>query len=66
MNTKWILLLTTTPFLLTGCQGALWGNMAVLGITVGVFFGTPSLGRTTEANPSTSTAGASQQGAGRS
>lgn len=30
---------------LTGCQGVIWGNLFVLGITVGIFFGTLSLGR---------------------
>jgi hypothetical protein len=30
---------------LTGCSGAIWGNLVVLGITVGIFFGTLSLGR---------------------
>jgi hypothetical protein len=31
--------------LLCACQGAIWGNMAVLAITVGIFMGTLSLGR---------------------
>lgn len=30
---------------LTGCTGAIWGNLVVLGITVGIFFGTLTLGR---------------------
>lgn len=29
----------------TGCDGAFWGNMAVLGLTVGIFLGTLALGR---------------------
>ncbi len=28
-----------------GCNGAVWGNLAVLGITFGIFLGTLSLGR---------------------
>jgi hypothetical protein len=35
--------------LLGGCNGALWGNVVVLGITVGIFFGTLTLGRSTDA-----------------
>ena len=31
---------------LTGCNGAFWGNLIVLGITVGIFLGTLALGRT--------------------
>ena len=30
---------------LCACQGAVWGNLAVLAITVGIFMGTLSLGR---------------------
>ena len=30
---------------LPGCNGAFWGNVVVLGLTVGIFFGTLSLGR---------------------
>lgn len=44
---------------LTGCNGVIWGNLVVLGITVGIFFGTLSLGRasaaTRSAEASTST-----------
>ncbi len=28
-----------------GCGGVLWGNLAVLLVTLGIFFGTLSLGR---------------------
>lgn len=35
----------TAPFLLAGCSGALWGNMVVLAVSAGIFFGTLSLGR---------------------
>lgn len=41
---------------LTGCNGALWGNMMVLGVTVGIFFGTLALGRSA---PPTGSASAS-------
>ncbi len=37
------------PLLLTGCNGAFWGNLVVLGITVGIFLATLSLGRSREA-----------------
>ena len=30
---------------LGGCSGAIWGNLSVLLITCGIFFGTLSLGR---------------------
>ena len=30
---------------ITGCQGVVWGNMAVLAMSVGIFLGTLSLGR---------------------
>jgi hypothetical protein len=30
---------------LCACQGAVWGNLAVLAITVGIFMGTLTLGR---------------------
>tara|TARA_R100000988_G_scaffold62917_1_gene31532 strand:- start:111 stop:308 length:198 start_codon:yes stop_codon:yes gene_type:complete len=47
---------------LAGCQGAIWGNLVVLGITFGIFFGTLALGRTSvqsSAEASTSTSGSS-------
>lgn len=28
-----------------GCEGAIWGNLAVLAVSVGIFMGTLSLGR---------------------
>lgn len=31
--------------LVSGCSGATWGNLSVLLITFGIFFGTLSLGR---------------------
>lgn len=45
-------LLASLPVALGGCQGVVWGNMAVLGITVCLFFGTLSLGRRPPAAPS--------------
>ena len=54
----------TIAFLLlfaTGCNGALWGQVAVLAVTVGIFFSTLRLGKTetmrSRADQSTSTAG---------
>jgi hypothetical protein len=38
----WIL---SAPLLLAGCNGAVLGNLLVVGISVGIFFGTLSLGR---------------------
>lgn len=40
------------PLMLGGCQAALWGNMIALGLTVGIFFGTLSLGRTADSTRS--------------
>jgi len=31
--------------MLGGCQGALWGNLFVFAVSVGIFMGTLSLGR---------------------
>lgn len=30
---------------LSGCEGAMWGNLAVFAISLGIFVGTLSLGR---------------------
>jgi hypothetical protein len=32
-------------FVLSGCEGAMWGNLAVLAISLGIFMGTLTLGR---------------------
>lgn len=40
-----IVALSSSALFLTGCGGALWGNLLVLGITVGIFVGTLALGR---------------------
>jgi hypothetical protein len=29
----------------SGCEGAMWGNLVVLAVSVGIFMGTLSLGR---------------------
>jgi hypothetical protein len=31
--------------LVSGCQGALWGNLAMFVVAVGIFMGTITLGR---------------------
>ena len=54
------LLALTTPLLLAGCNAAMWGNLAVLGVTFGIFFGTIGLGRaadTIRTDATSSTAG---------
>ncbi|MCA9608778.1 MAG: hypothetical protein KC619_24410 [Myxococcales bacterium] len=50
--------------LLSGCNGAFWGNLLVLGITVGIFFGTLALGRSSAATASAE-ASTSTQSTGR-
>lgn len=45
-------LLVVLALALTGCNGAFWGNLIVLGVTVGIFFGTLALGRTSAATRS--------------
>lgn len=52
----------TAPLFATGCNGALWGNIAVLGITVGIFYGTLSLGRAQDAARSTADGASSTAG----
>ena len=44
MSLPFALALASAP-LLGGCNGALVGNLVVLVVTVGIFFGTLSLGR---------------------
>lgn len=53
---------------LGGCNGAFWGNLLVLGVTVGIFFGTLALGRASAATRSRSadaSASTSTQSSGR-
>jgi hypothetical protein len=40
----WILA-ALAPFAVVGCSGALYGHLAVLMLTFGIFFGTLSLGK---------------------
>ncbi len=45
-------LLVLLALSLGGCQGAFWGNLVVLGVTVGIFCSTLALGRSTTATQS--------------
>ncbi len=40
-----------TPLLVSGCNGVLWGNLGVLGVTVAIFLGTVFLGRNRTQQP---------------
>ena len=56
---------TTLSFLLAslalaGCNGAFVGNIVVLGMTVGIFFGTLSLGRNADARSAARSASGSK------
>jgi hypothetical protein len=44
---KALLPLAALPFL-ASCQGVMWGNVAVLFVTLGIFLGTITLGRPRE------------------
>ncbi len=46
---------------LMGCNGAFWGNLLVLGVTVGIFFGTLALGRASAATRSTDASSSSSR-----
>jgi hypothetical protein len=48
--TPWYLA-ALAPFAAMGCSSAYVGHAAVLALTIGIFFGTLSLGRTTSAPP---------------
>ena len=56
--------LTLLALSLGGCNGAFWGNLLVLGVTVGIFFGTLALGRASAATRSAD-ASTSTQSSGR-
>ena len=45
MKTIAIFGICALALVLGGCNGAFWGNLVVLGLTVGIFFGTLALGR---------------------
>lgn len=49
MTKKIVLSAAPLALLLGGCNGAFWGNLGVMAVTVGIFFGTLSLGRAREA-----------------
>ena len=49
--TPWYLA-ALTPFAAIGCSGAYLGHAAVVVLTLGIFLGTLSLGRTTSSSPS--------------
>jgi len=46
--------------LLSGCNAAFWGNLLVLGITVGIFFGTLALGGSSAATASAEASSSTQ------
>jgi hypothetical protein len=48
--TPWYLA-AIAPIAIAGCSGALLGHFAVLAVTLGIFFGTLSLGKTSVAAP---------------
>ena len=54
-------LLALAALALGGCNGAFWGNLVVLAVSVGIFVGTLVLGRA-----SRNAAGASASSSGRS
>ena len=45
MAARTLLLLPAMATGLSACQGAMWGNLAILAVSVGIFLGTLSLGR---------------------
>lgn len=50
---------------LTGCNGAFWGNLIVVGITVGIFLGTLALGRASAATRSADASSSTPSQSGR-
>lgn len=48
--TPWYLA-ALAPFAVVGCSGVLYGHLAVLMLTFGIFFGTLSLGRSSAEPP---------------
>jgi hypothetical protein len=51
--TPWYLA-ALAPFAAIGCSGAYLGHAAVVGLTIGIFFGTLSLGRNSNNVPPSS------------
>jgi hypothetical protein len=60
-----MLLILAVALPLGGCTAALWGNLVVLAMTVGIFVGTLSLGRAS-AEATRSTDGPDQASTSRS
>jgi hypothetical protein len=52
--TPWYLA-AIAPIFVAGCSGTLFGHVAVLAVTLGIFVGTLSLGRHTGANAAQTT-----------
>ena len=52
--TPWYLA-ALAPVAIAGCSGALLGHFAVLAVTLGIFFGTLSLGRHVPSAPASAT-----------
>jgi hypothetical protein len=44
-TSRTIAVASLSALVLCSCQGVVWGNLAVLALTVGIFLGTISLGR---------------------
>jgi len=45
MRTQHLVMALVSLTALCACQGAVWGNLAALAVSVGIFMGTISLGR---------------------
>jgi hypothetical protein len=45
MGSRMLALLPVALLSMSGCEGAMWGNLAVLAISLGIFMGTLTLGR---------------------
>lgn len=44
-GSRWLAATAAVAVGSTGCEGAMWGNLVVLALSVGIFMGTLSLGR---------------------
>jgi hypothetical protein len=45
MGVRTLAVLALGTVCIGGCEGTLWGNLAVLAVSVGIFMGTLNLGR---------------------
>lgn len=45
MGSRMLAFLPVALLSMSGCEGAMWGNLAVLAISLGIFMGTLTLGR---------------------